>query len=151
MPQMLWTSRNFEGADICMGLRDARCSVMSDSLTVCRHGPLAGTIGSLGGYGWAARVLGEYSRDRGVLTLAEAVHRLSGRPAQRLGMTDRGVLREGAFADLVAFDPALVRDLATPAEPAQHPPGFLHVWVNGQAVVHAGRRTEARPGRVLRA
>jgi N-acyl-D-amino-acid deacylase len=151
MPQMLWTSRNFEDADICMGLRDARCSVMSDSMTVCRHGPLAGTIGSLGGYGWAARVLGEYSRDRGVLSLAEAVHRLSGRPAQRLGMTDRGVVREGAFADLVVFDPAHVRDLATPAEPAQHPTGFLHVWVNGQAVVQDGRRTEARPGRVLRA
>lgn len=151
MAQMMWTSRNFEDADICMALRDARCSVMSDSLTVCNHGPLAGTIGSLGGYGWAARVLGDYARDRGVLSLPEAVHRLSGRPARRLGMTERGILREGACADIVVFDPDRVRDVATAAHPAQHPPGFVHVWVNGQAVVRDGKRTDARPGRVLRA
>lgn len=151
MPQMMWTSRNFEDADICMCLRDARCSVMSDSLTVCNHGPLAGTIGSLGGYGWAARVLGEYSRDRGVLTLAEAVHRLSGRPAARLGLADRGVIKPGSFADLVVFDATQVRDVATPMAPACHPPGFHHVWVNGQGVVRYGQRTQARPGRVLRA
>lgn len=151
MPQMMWTARNFDDDDICLCLRDARCSVMSDSLTVCNRGPLAGTIGSLGGYGWTARLLGDYARERGVLSLPEAVQCLSGRPAARLGLADRGFLRAGAYADLVVFDAVRVRDASTPAAPARHPAGFVHVWVNGQAVVRDGQRTEARPGRVLRA
>jgi N-acyl-D-amino-acid deacylase len=133
-----------------MCLRDARCSVMSDSLTVSDRGPLAGVIGSLGGYGWAARLLGEYARERGVLTLEAAVHCLSGRPAARLALRDRGVLREGAFADVVVFDAQTVADRASLAKPVQHPAGFVHVIVNGQAVVRDGRRNDARPGRVLR-
>lgn len=149
--QLLWTARNFEDADICLCLRDRRCSVMSDGLTAARHGPLAGVIGSLGGYGWTARLLGEYTRERGVLSLEEAVHRLTGRPAERLGLRDRGVLREGAFADLVLFDAARVRDASGFAQPDVHPEGFAHVFVNGVAAVREGRRNEACPGRVLRA
>ncbi len=149
-PQLMWTSQNFDDADICLCLRDAQCSVMSDTLAVSRRGPLHNTIGSLSGYGWTARLLGHYARDRGVLTLPEAVHRISGRPAQRLGLLDRGRLAEGAFADIVVFDPAAVQDQASIVAPARHPAGFVHVLVNGQAALLGGVRNDQRPGRVLR-
>jgi N-acyl-D-amino-acid deacylase len=150
LAQLLWTARNFEDADLCACLRDTRCSVMSDSLTVSDRGPLQGVIGSLGGYGWTARLLGHYARERGVLTLEAAVHCLSGRPAARLGLRDRGVLREGAFADVVVFDAATVGDRSAMGAVARHPDGFLHVFVNGEPVLRDGQRNEACPGRVLR-
>ena len=161
MAQLMWTSKNFDDADICLCLQDARCSVMSDTLAVSAQGPLQGTIGSLGGYGWVARLLGHYARDRGVLSLAQAVHRITGRPAERLGLRDRGVLREGAFADLVVFDPAQVQDRSSIAQPAQHPNGFVHVLVNGSWALRQGLRVGGvasaplngptqRAGRVLR-
>jgi N-acyl-D-amino-acid deacylase len=150
LAQLLWTARNFEDADLCACLRDTRCSVMSDSLTVSDRGPLQGVIGSLGGYGWTARLLGHYARERGVLTLEAAVHCLSGRPAARLGLRDRGVLREGAFADVVVFDAATVGDRSAMGAVARHPDGFVHVFVNGEPVLRDGQRNEACPGRVLR-
>jgi N-acyl-D-amino-acid deacylase len=150
LAQLLWTARNFDDADICLCLRDRRCSVMSDTLSVSTRGPLAGVIGSLSGYGWTARLLGGYARDRGVLPLAEAVHRISGRPAARLGITDRGLLRRGACADVVVFDAGAVGDRATAMQPQVHPSGFAHVIVNGVFVVRDGQRNHERPGRVLR-
>jgi N-acyl-D-amino-acid deacylase len=150
LAQLLWTARNFEDADICLCLRDRRCSVMSDTLSVSTRGPLAGVIGSLSGYGWTARLLGGYSRERGVLPLTEAVHRISGRPAARMGLVDRGVLRTGALADVVVFDAAAVDDRATALAPQTHPSGFAHVIVNGVFVVRDGLRNDERPGRVLR-
>lgn len=150
LAQLMWTSRNFDDDDICMCLRDPLCTVMSDTLAVSRTGPLQDTIGSLSGYGWTARLIGHYGRERGVLSLPEAVHRITGRPAQRLGLIDRGSLRRGSFADVVVFDPALVRDTASIATPASHPTGYAHVLVNGQAVVQDGVRNLQRPGRVLR-
>ncbi len=150
MPHLMWTSRNFEDADICLCLQQAHCSVMSDTLAVSQRGPLRDTIGSLSGYGWTARLLGHYARDRGVLSLPEAVNRITGRPAQRLGLKDRGCLQPGAFADVVVFNPALVNHLATIETPARHPSGFVHVMVNGEMVVRDGVRNDLRPGRVLR-
>ena len=113
-------------------------------------GELIDGSGSLGGYGWTARLLGHYARDRGVLSLPAAVHRITGRPAERLGLADRGCLREGASADVVVFDPARVQDTSSIAAPASHPGGFVHVIVNGRLVVQDGCRTRAQPGRVLR-
>ena len=101
-------------------------------------------------YGSAARVLGTYVRDRGVLTLEAAVAKLSGVPAARLGLRDRGVLREGAFADVVAFDPTTVADVATYDDPARHPIGVAHVIVNGLLAVRDGVETGERAGRLLR-
>jgi dihydroorotase/N-acyl-D-amino-acid deacylase len=100
-------------------------------------------------YGTFARVLGRYVRDRGVLTLEEAVRKMSGATAQRLGLQDRGVLREGLFADIAVFDPATIQDRATFAEPHQYAEGVEYVLVNGTLVVDGGRHTGARPGRVL--
>ena len=151
MAQLMWTSRNFDDADICLCLQHAQCSVMSDTLAVSDQGPLQGVIGSLSGYGWVARLLGGYAGARGVLSLPDAVHRITGRPAVRLGLTGRGSLRGGDFADLVVFNPSQVQDRATIAAPAVHPLGFVHVLVNGSAVLRDGQRCNARPGRVLRA
>jgi N-acyl-D-amino-acid deacylase len=101
-------------------------------------------------WGTFPRVLGHYSRDVGLFSLEEAVRRMTGLPAAWFGFPDRGVLRPGAFADLVVFDPETVRDTGTFTEPARPAAGIDLVMVNGQAVWQAGRPTGARPGRVLR-
>lgn len=101
-------------------------------------------------YGSTARILGTYVRDRGTLPLETAVAKLTSVPAARLGLRDRGTVREGAFADLVVFDPATVADEATYLEPARHPRGIDHVIVNGRPAVLAGQETGQRPGRLLR-
>jgi dihydroorotase/N-acyl-D-amino-acid deacylase len=101
-------------------------------------------------YGTFPRVLGEYVRAQGVLALPTAVHKMTGMPAARLRLTDRGVLRVGAVADVVVFDPATVKDQATFTEPHQYPVGIETVLVNGVVAVDGGRATGARAGRVLR-
>jgi N-acyl-D-amino-acid deacylase len=101
-------------------------------------------------YGPRARVLAEYVRERGLLTLEEAVRKMTSLPARMAGFRDRGLVREGMAADLVLFDPARVQDKATFAKPHQFSQGFDVVLVNGVAVVENGKLTSARPGRVLR-
>jgi len=101
-------------------------------------------------YGTTARVLGPYVRDREVLSLEAAVAKLSAVPAARLGLRDRGVVREGAFADLVVLDPDVVADRATTTEPARYPTGIDHVIVNGRPAILDGTETGERPGRLLR-
>jgi N-acyl-D-amino-acid deacylase len=101
-------------------------------------------------YGTTARVLGHYARERGVLALETAVAKLSSVPAARLGLRDRGVVRDGALADLVVFDPATVADEATYTDPARYPTGIEHVIVNGRVAILAGAETGERPGRLLR-
>jgi dihydroorotase/N-acyl-D-amino-acid deacylase len=101
-------------------------------------------------YGTTARVLGTYVRERGTLTLETAIEKLTSVPAAQIGIRDRGVLREGAYADLVVFDPATVADLATYEEPARHPVGIEHVVVNGRLAVANGVETAERSGRLLR-
>ena len=100
-------------------------------------------------YGTFPRVLGEYVR-RGVVSLPEAVRKMTGAPAQRLGIRDRGLIRVGFKADLVVFDPATVKDMATFEEPHRYPSGIPYVIVNGVPVVDRGEHTGALPGRVLR-
>lgn len=101
-------------------------------------------------YGTSARILGRYVRDRGTLALETAVAKLTSVPADRLGLRDRGVVREGAFADLVVFDPATVADEATYTDPARYPRGIDHVLVNGRPAILSGVETGERPGRLLR-
>lgn len=100
-------------------------------------------------YGTNARVLGEYVRARGILTLEDAVRRMTGLPARTFGLRDRGLVREGMAADLVMFDPARVEDKATYSKPHQYSQGFDLVMVNGKIVVGDGKLTEARPGQTL--
>jgi N-acyl-D-aspartate/D-glutamate deacylase len=94
-------------------------------------------------------VLSSYVRERGVLTLEDAVRKMSAFPAQRMGLTDRGLVRPGMVADLAVFDPTTVRDLATFADPHQFAEGFSLVVVAGEIVLEGGHMTEARPGQVL--
>ncbi len=101
-------------------------------------------------YGTFARVLGRYARRLGVLTMEEAIHRMTGFPATKFGLEGRGFIREGSFADLVLFDPDRIDDVASYDDPRRHPSGIRHVFVNGRAVVEDGVHTGARPGRALR-
>ena len=101
-------------------------------------------------WGTFPRYLGHYARDEGVLDLAECVRHLTGTPAERLGLTDRGLVREGYAADLVLFDPATVRDTATYERPRQPAVGIEWVLVNGVPVIESGRRTARLPGIALR-
>jgi N-acyl-D-amino-acid deacylase len=100
-------------------------------------------------YGTFARVLGVYVRDKKLLPLETAVQKMSAFPAQRLGLADRGVLRQGLKADLAVFDPVRVRDTATFEKPHAYAEGVVYVIVNGEVVFENGALTAARPGRVL--
>jgi dihydroorotase/N-acyl-D-amino-acid deacylase len=100
-------------------------------------------------YGTFARVLSRYVRERKVLSLEDAVRRMSALPANRLMLTDRGVLRPGMKADIAVFDPATVTDKATFTEPHQYAEGFRHVIVNGSVTLLDGKMTGERSGRVL--
>jgi N-acyl-D-amino-acid deacylase len=101
-------------------------------------------------YGSYPRILGRYVREQKLLTLEDAVRKMSGAVAARLGLRDRGLLREGMFADVVVFDDATILDLATPEKPHQISRGVEHLFVNGVQVLHDGRHTGATPGRALR-
>lgn len=100
-------------------------------------------------YGSFARLLGKYVREEKLISLAEAVRRLSGLPAQNLGLDRRGLLEEGMFADIVVFDPETIADRATYEKPHQYAVGVRHVLVNGRLVLENGEHTGALPGRAL--
>ena len=101
-------------------------------------------------YGSYPRVLGEFVRDRALLGLEEAVRKMTSAPAARLGLSDRGLLRDGYWADVVVFDPATVRSNATYDDPRKFPTGVDYVIVNGEVVVDNGVHTGALPGKVVR-
>jgi N-acyl-D-amino-acid deacylase len=101
-------------------------------------------------YGTFPRVLGRYVRDLGILTWQEAIRKMSGASADKLGLKDRGYLREGYYADLVVFDPVTICDTSTYREPHRYPVGIRNVIVNGALVVEDDRITGELPGRVLR-
>jgi len=94
-------------------------------------------------------VLGVYVREKRVLSLPDAVRKMTSLPAQIVGLTDRGVLRPGLPADIVIFDPKSITDRATFENPMQYPAGIPYVIVNGVVVINKGEHTGAKPGRVL--
>ena len=100
-------------------------------------------------YGNFARLLGKYVREEKVISLSEAVRRLTGLPATNLGLDRRGFLRTGMFADVVVFDPQTIADRATFENPHQYSVGVKHVFVNGVQVLRDGEHTDAKPGRAL--
>ena len=102
------------------------------------------------GYGNNARVLGRYVRDLQVLSLEDAVRKMTSLPAEHFQMKDRGVLKEGAWADIAIFDPAKVDDPSNYKDPHHYAVGFVHVLVNGVPVIRNGEHTGARPGKALR-
>ena len=101
------------------------------------------------GYGTNARVLGKYVREEKVISLEEAVRRMTSLPAQKFGLRDRGLLREGMAADIVVFDEKEVADLSTYDKPHAYSKGFHYVLVNGQTVVEEGKHVGTRSGQTL--
>ena len=101
-------------------------------------------------YGSFIRVLGKFSRDEKIISLQEAVRKLSKLPATNLKLQKRGELKVGNYADIVVFDPARVKDNATFAKPHQYAEGIIHVFVNGVQVLKNGDHTGAKPGRFVR-
>jgi N-acyl-D-aspartate/D-glutamate deacylase len=100
-------------------------------------------------FGTVPLVLGSYVRDRGVLSMPEAIRKITGEPARRLGLTDRGLLADGYAADLVVFDPAAIANRADGDDPAARPAGIDRVLVNGRWAVIDGAATGERTGAVL--
>ena len=121
----------------------------SDEASQAPEGPFLKSNPHPRAYGNFARVLGKYCRDEKVITLPEAIRRLSALPATNLGLDHRGFLKEGMFADVVVFDPATIADHATFEKPHQYATGVKHVFVNGVQVIKDGEHTSAKPGRAL--
>jgi N-acyl-D-amino-acid deacylase len=137
-------------ADLRRALAHPEVMIGSDGSSLAAEGPLAAGKPHPRSYGTFPRVLGRYAREESVVTLEEAVRKMTTMPARRLGLRDRGVLAAGAKADVVAFDASSVRDLATYEEPHRYAAGIHHVLVNGRVVIAGGEHTGALPGRVLR-
>lgn len=132
--------------DIARILRHPMVSIASDSgLNTFGEG-----VPHPRGYGNAVRALGLYARERKVISLEEAVRKMTSLPADQFGFADRGRIATGKAADLVIFDAATVGDVATYAAPHAYPAGIAHVIVNGTLVVSNGQQTDARPGQALR-
>jgi N-acyl-D-aspartate/D-glutamate deacylase len=136
-------------ADVATGLRAPFVTIGTDSSALRSEGILARGAPHPRSYGTFPRVLGKYVREDKVLTLHEAVHRMTGAAAAQMGVRERGLLRERYFADIVVFNPSTVKDTATYEQPHQYPVGIEHVVVNGVPVVDPKGLTGARPGRPL--
>jgi N-acyl-D-amino-acid deacylase len=150
LTEMLWTSHSFSEDDVRLCIEQPECIVMSDTLALSRHEAMRPVVGSLSGYGWTARLLGHYVREAKVLSLEDAVRRITSLPADRLGLPNRGRLAIGAPADIVVFDPAEVVDRSTMTAPKSHPAGFRHVLLDGVFTLRDGARTANNPGKVVR-
>jgi N-acyl-D-amino-acid deacylase len=129
---------------------NVRAIMRHPSHTAGSDGLLVGARPHPRGWGTFARYLGHYARDEGVLTLEDCVAHLTSRPANRLGLADRGLVAEGYVADLVLFDPATLADTATYVDPRRTPRGIPYVLIGGEFVIDEGARTDALPGRALR-
>lgn len=136
--------------DVVAAMKTPWVSFDTDSGARAEDGPLSQSKSHPRSWGTFTRVLGKYVREDGVLTLEDAVRKATSQAAIRVGVTDRGIVRPGMFADLVVFDPASVKDLATFEQPTRYSTGMRDVLVNGRAVVRNGAITDERPGRPLR-
>jgi dihydroorotase/N-acyl-D-amino-acid deacylase len=137
-------------ADLRAAMQAPFVSFCTDSGSRATDGPLAGSKSHPRGWGSYPRILGRYVRDEKLLSLETAIHKMTGAPAARVGLRDRGLISEGMFADITIFDPVKVIDKATFESPNQHPAGIEYVLVNGKLSVDKGQRTSALAGRVLR-
>ena len=135
--------------DVQTALRQPWVAVDTDSGARAVDGPFEAEGAHPRAFGTMARVLGHYVRDVKLFTREEAVRKVTSLPARRMGIWDRGILRPGAYADVVVFDPERIEDTATFEAPRQYPRGIETVIVNGRVVLHEGKRTAERPGRAL--
>ncbi len=136
--------------DVALALKQPWVSIVNDSQGTAPEGLLGQEHPHPRAYGTFPRILRKFVREDHLLTLEDAIRKFSALPAQRLRLSDRGVLKQGMWADVVIFDPATIRDLATFEQPNQLSEGMQYVLVNGVAVITEGKMTGARPGHVLR-
>jgi dihydroorotase/N-acyl-D-amino-acid deacylase len=136
--------------DVTLAMQRPWVSFDTDYQGQATDGPLAPDLAHPRAFGAFPRVLGRYVRELKVLTLEEAIRKMTSLPARRMGLFDRGVLRPGMAADVVIFDPAAVRDVATFEDPNRYSEGIAYVVVNGRVVLDQGKLTAERPGRLLR-
>lgn len=136
--------------DLLAAMKSPFVSFCTDSGARAIDGPLSGAKSHPRGWGSYPRILGRYVREQKILTLEKAVQKMTGMPAKTVGLKDRGLLRQGMFADIAIFDPESVIDRATFEMPNQYPEGIVYVIVNGQLSVDGGKRTAALAGRPLR-
>ena len=137
-------------SDVSLALKQPWVSIDNDSEGTSLEGLLGKGHPHPRAYGTFPRILHKYVHDEGLLTLPDAIRKFSSLPAQRMGFTDRGVLKLGMWADIVIFDPETVHDLATFENPNQLSVGMDYVLVNGVPVIADGKMTNALPGKVLR-
>jgi len=137
-------------ADVALVLEQPWVSVDNDSSGTSPEGILGQEHPHPRAYGTFPRILRKYVREEKKLTLEDAIRKFSALPAQRMRLTDRGVLRTGMWADVVIFDPATIHDVADFEHPNQLSQGTDYVLVNGVPVIEQGKMTGALPGRVLR-
>ncbi|HTQ58035.1 MAG TPA: D-aminoacylase [Bryobacteraceae bacterium] len=136
--------------DVLLALQQPWVSICNDSQGTAPDGLLGKEHPHPRAYGAFPRILRKYVREEHKLTLADAIRKFSALPAQRMRLTDRGVLKQGMWADIVVFDPETIRDRATYANPNQLSEGMRYVLVNGVPVIEEGKMTNALPGKVLR-
>ena len=136
--------------DVRTALAHPMVAIGTDSGARAEDGPLSESKSHPRAWGSFTKILGTYVRDERLIPLEDAVRRFTSRPATRMGIADRGLLRPGFKADITIFDLATVRDRSTFTDPNHYSEGILHVLVNGQAVVSNGAITDARPGQVVR-
>jgi N-acyl-D-amino-acid deacylase len=148
-PNVLWTGLVMTEDDLEETYVSPTCMPESDATALATDGPLT-EQSFLGAYTWATYYLRRFVRERRALTIEEGIHRMTELPARRLGLSDRGVLREGAWADLVVLDPVRVAERGTLAAPNQYAVGIEQVLVNGEPALQDGAMTGTRAGRVLR-
>jgi N-acyl-D-amino-acid deacylase len=137
-------------SDLKLAMQQPWVSIGSDGSALATSGPLRSGVPHPRNFGTFPRVLGRYVREQHIISLEQAVHKMSGLTARQLHIADRGLIKEGFAADLVLFDPATVADRATFTDPFQYPVGIPTVVVNGRVVLENGRHTGERPGVVIR-
>ncbi len=136
--------------DVRLALANPMISIGTDSGARAEDGPFSESKSHPRAWGSFTRILGKYVRDERLITLEDAIRRFTSRPAARVGLADRGILRPGMKADITIFNPATVRDVSTFVDPTHYSQGVEHVLVNGKAVVAAGKITAERPGQPIR-
>ena len=147
--EVLVINYNYEGSDLRLPFEHPACMPGSDATALATDGPLQGRCFH-GAFTWASWFYRYHVREKATLSPQECVRRLTSLPAQRFGLKDRGVIREGACADLAIFDPDRFAERGTVFEPNRTAQGMVHVLVNGALILQDGRLTGARSGQVIR-
>jgi N-acyl-D-amino-acid deacylase len=136
--------------DVKAALANPLISIGTDSGARAEDGPFSESKSHPRAWGSFPRVLGKYVREEKLIGLEEAIRRFTSRPAARVGIADRGLLRPGFKADITVFNAETIIDRSTFEDPTHYSQGVEHVFVNGQAVVSGGKMTDARPGEPVR-